>query len=252
MAKDPTVIEYIFPTIPDVHYIHGLPQPLHTLNIVSICDGREIEDEFKQQECISLRELFNNLDGDDRAGRDYTKNRIAGAVLEIASMAAIQRHEYEKGPNETRYGDIVYDDIVNIIEQDFNWTLRNSTNAMSSYLFGRHVFMRSFREANPELYETMLLVCEDILWSLIANLTDIVDNIEDVFEIINSSGNMYTVARWEEDYMIVTFLSEEKTLSEKVVNTILNRGMISNERYNHLYGSRRGHSTIPTHRRSRR
>ena len=243
MSKDHEVLDYVLDVTPDTDR-HGRLR--HVVALDRICGDSGIINDFLDREEISLRKLFNYLDGDPRGQDGYTNCIVAGTMLTIASLHKI---------NVDREDDEAYDsfeDLVEKMDEEFNNTLHASIDNMTSYLFGRHTLTEDFRKKNIEAYEEMYEICENLLWTLALTLADEVNEIEAIAEIINEDPYVYPVARWEDDVMLVTFYSSNHDISHRAFFHILDRGYTTDERYYSTHRSRSRHRVVPkrggTHR----
>lgn len=231
MRKEVIVLDYVLDVTPDANRYQNI---VHLVKIDDICIDCAIRDLFVDTEKISIRKLFNNLDGDDRSGIAYTESNIAGSILSLASFHRIHRELDEDG----KFAGITYEDIDELIEEEFNVTFSCSVDNMCSYLFGRMVLNEQFKREEVEVYEQMYEICENLLWTMVVTLADEVDDISHIAEIMLSDKNTYPVAVWEEDFILTSFLSIESAISHEAFFTILNRGMTSAERYDRSHRCR--------------
>ena len=243
MSKEHEILNYVLDVTPDTDR-HGRLR--HVVSIDRICGDSGIRNDFLDREEISLRKLFNYLDGDPRSQNDYTHCIVAGTMLSIAALHKI---------NIVQEDDETYDsfeDLVERMDEEFMDVLHAAVDNMTSYLFGRHTLTDDFREKNIEAYEEMYEVCENLLWTLALELANEVNEIEAIAEIINEDPYAYPVARWEDDVMLVTFYSSNHDLGHKAFFHILSRGYITDERYYRSHRSRSRHRVVPkrsgTHR----
>ena len=243
MSKEHEILNYVLDVTPDTDR-HGRLR--HVVSIDRICGDSGIRNDFLDREEISLRKLFNYLDGDPRGQNDYTHCIVAGTMLSIAALHKI---------NIVQEDDETYDsfeDLVERMDEEFMDVLHAAVDNMTSYLFGRHTLTDDFREKNIEAYEEMYEVCENLLWTLALELANEVNEIEAIAEIINEDPYAYPVARWEDDVMLVTFYSSNHDLGHKAFFHILSRGYITDERYYRSHRSRSRHRVVPkrsgTHR----
>lgn len=243
MSKEHEILNYVLDVTPDTDRRGRLR---HVVSIDRICGDSGIRNDFLDREEISLRKLFNYLDGDPRGQNDYTHCIVAGTMLSIAALHKI---------NIDREDDEAYDsfeDLVEKMDEEFNNTLHAAIDNMTSYLFGRHTLTDDFRKKNIEAYEEMYEICENLLWTLALELADEVNEIEAIAEIINEDPYVYPVAKWEDDVMLVTFYSTNHDLGHRAFFHILDRGYITDERYYRSHRSRSRHRVVPkrsgTHR----
>ena len=243
MSKEHEILNYVLDVTPDTDRRGRLR---HVVSIDRICGDSGIRNDFLDREEISLRKLFNYLDGDPRGQNDYTHCIAAGTMLSIAALHKI---------NIVQEDDETYDsfeDLVERMDEEFMDVLHATVDNMTSYLFGRHTLTDDFREKNIEVYEEMYEICENLLWTLVLALADEVNEIEVIAEIINEDPYAYPVARWEDDVMLVTFYSSNHDLGHKAFFHILSRGYITDERYYRSHRSRSRHRVVPkrsgTHR----
>ena len=215
----------------------------HAVSVESIVDGRGIEDYF-QMDYVSYRDLFNNLDGDDRAGIALERRDIAGTVLTIASVHTII-NLIDNDQAYFRRGGITeldVDELNDIQEEEFSQTLSAAMNNMCAYLFGRDVLHEDFSHRHPEVHETMYHVCEDILWYLVTTLASEVNQIEWIHGVLETDYNLHITSRWFEDYVMIAYQDNDGLpIKESTHIALTTRGLISNERFNHPHGSRVRH-----------
>lgn len=236
MSKEHQVLDYVLDVTPDTRR-NG--KKYHVVSIDAICGDSGLRNEFLDKDEISLRTLFNFLDGDPRGQDNYFNSIIAGTMLSIASLHRINIDQEDDESYDS------FEDIVEKMDEEFNNTLHAALDNMTSYLFGRHTLTEDFRRENIEAYEEMYEICENLLWTLALTLADEVNEIQAIAEIINEDPYVYPVARWEEDVVLVTFYSSNPDLGHGAFFHILNRGYTNDERYYRTHGSRSRHRTIP-------
>lgn len=232
MIKEHEVLDYVLDVTPDTGRNGKLR---HVVTIDRVCGDSGLRNEFLDKDQISLRTLFNFLDGDPRGREGFNNCIVAGTMLSIASLHKINTDE-EDGEAYTSF-----EDLVEKMDEEFNNTLQASLDNMTSYLFGRHTLTDNFRRNNTEAYEEMYEICENLLWTLAIALADEVNEIEAIAEIINEDPHVYPVARWEDDVMLVTFYSRNADLGHSAFFHILNRGYTNDERYYSTHRSRSRH-----------
>ena len=232
MIKEHEVLDYVLDVTPDAGRNGKLR---HVVTIDRVCGDSGLRNEFLDKDQISLRTLFNFLDGDPRGREGFNNCIVAGTMLSIASLHRNNTDE-EDGEAYTSF-----EDLVEKMDEEFNNTLQASLDNMTSYLFGRHTLTDNFRRNNIEAYEEMYEICENLLWTLALALADEVNEIEAIAEIINEDPHVCPVARWEDDVMLVTFYSRNADLGHNAFFHILNRGYTNDERYYSTHRSRSRH-----------
>lgn len=235
MTKETVVLDYVLDITPDIDR-NGKSR--HSVAIDVMTTENNIRKHFLDKDTVSLRGLFNNLDGDARSGRSYLENEIAGTVVSIAAYHAVSRIIDD---DESLMESESYEDLSEFIDIEFNNTISAAIDPMCSYLFGKHVLTESFQRSNSDDYEEMYEVCENLLWTLITTLVDEIDDIDNLCHLMISDEYIYPVAIWEEEYLLVSFKSSRERLSPVAVFDILNRGVINEQRYHHPYRSRSRH-----------
>lgn len=243
MTKEHEVLDYVLDVTPDTDRNGKLR---HVVSVDRICGESGLRNEFLDRENISLRTLFNYLDGDPRGQDNYFNNIIAGTMLSIAALHRINIDSEDDEAYES------FEDISEKMDEEFNNTLHAGIDNMTSYLFGRHTLTDNFRRNNIEAYEEMFEICENLLWTLALTLADEVNEIEAIAEIINEDPYVYPVAKWEDDVVLVTFYSRNTDLSHNAFFHILNRGYTNDERYYRSHRSRSRHRALPERSRSSR
>lgn len=236
MTREHEVLDYVLDVTPDTTRDGKLR---HVVSIDRICGDSGMRNEFLDKEAISLRNLFNYLDGDPRGRDNHFNCIIAGTMLSIAALHKI---------NIDLEDDEAYDsfeDLSEKMDEEFNNTLHAGIDNMTSYLFGRHTLTDEFRRKNIEAYEEMFEICENLLWTLALTLADEVNEIQVIAEIINEDPYVYPIARWEDDVMLVTFYSRNTDLGHSAFFHILNRGYTNDKRYYSTHRSRSRHRVIP-------
>lgn len=217
-------------------------KPRYGITINDLVGDRNINNYFITDNFISFREVFNNLDGDGRAMSDYICCTSAGTLMSLASMHAIDKwkDDIEDAPRHVLHMIEDFKDmgLTEMLDTEFPALRDQCIDYISSYLFGRIVLTDSFSESNPDTYETMYEVCEDLLWRICAEIGDIVSEIECLADIIYTDDTLFLVARWEEDYFDVTILGRDNQIPESTAELLLDRGLINEQRYNDLH--RRG------------
>lgn len=243
MTKEHEVLDYVLDVTPDTDRNGKLR---HVVSVDRICGDSGLHNEFLDRENISLRTLFNYLDGDPRGQDNYFNNIIAGTML---SIAALHRINIDSEDDETYES---FEDISEKMDEEFNNILHASIDNMTSYLFGRHTLTDNFRRNNIETHEEMFEICENLLWTLALTLADEVNEIEAIAGIINEDPYVYPVAKWEDDVVLVTFYSRNTDLNHNAFFHILNRGYTNDERYYRSHRSRSRHRALPERSRSSR
>lgn len=243
MAKEHEVLDYVLDVTPDTDRNGKLR---HVVSIDRVCGDSGLRNEFLDKDQISLRTLFNFLDGDPRGRTGFDNCIIAGTMLSIGSLHKINVDKEDDEAYES------FEDLVEKMDEEFNNTLQASLDNMTSYLFGRHTLTDSFRRNNIEAYEEMYEICENLLWTLALALADEVNEIEVIAEIINEDPHVYPVARWDDDVMLVTFYSGNMDISHRAFFHILNRGYTNDERYYYSHRSGSRHRTVSERSRSSR
>jgi len=216
------------------------------VSVDQVCGESGLQNEFLDRDKISLRALFNYLDGDPRGQDNYLNNIIAGTMLSIASLHKINAEQEDDEAYDS------FEDISEKMDEEFNNTLHAGIDNMTSYLFGRHTLTENFRRDNMEAYEQMFEICENLLWTLAMTMADEVNEVEVIAEIINEDPYVYPVARWEDDVMLVTFFSRNADLGHNAFFHILNRGYTNDDRYYSTHRSRSRHRAFPERSRSSR
>ena len=229
MTKEHEVLDYVLDVTPDTDRDGKLR---HVVSIDRVCGDSGLRNEFLDKEHISLRTLFNFLDGDPRGRAGFDNCIIAGTMLSIGSLHKINVDKEDDEAYES------FEDLIEKMDEEFNNTLQASLDNMTSYLFGRHTLTDSFRRNNIEAYEEMYEICENLLWTLALTLADEVNEIEVIAEIINEDPHVYPVAKWDDDVMLVTFYSRNTDISHQAFFHIVSRGYTNDERYYRTHRSR--------------
>lgn len=245
MSTEKVVLDYILDVTPDENR-HG--DKRHVVSVDRICSDTGIANMFIDKYSVSLRDLFNNLDGDPRGKNDYLDCAAAGAMLAIASLHRV----HQEMDDEDDYDNPLYEDVPELIEEEFNQTFSAVINEMCSYLFGKHTLTEDFRVCNIEAYEDMYEACENLLWTMVLTLADEVNDIETIAEIMADDPNIYPVARWEEDCMAISFMSTQSRLGNNAFFQLLNRGIVSEQRFHRTDRHRGGHRAVSSNRRTSR
>ena len=86
MTKEHEVLDYVLDVTPDTDRNGKLR---HVVSIDRVCGDSGLRNEFLDKEHISLRTLFNFLDGDPRGRVGFDNCIIAGTMLSIGSLHKI-------------------------------------------------------------------------------------------------------------------------------------------------------------------
>lgn len=212
------------------------------ITIADLIGDRSIEDFFICDNFISYRDLFNNLDGDDRV-MEGTIGRINSGNLALLASANFIQSWIDEEVVDKDLTDIAsrfeLNELSDLLETEFPELLNSAINYISSYLFGRIVLTEDFAIDNPDIYETMYHVCEDLLWLICSELTNICDGIERIIDIAYTDYTIFPVARWEEEYLEIGFIRlDDADIPEETLVTLLSRGLIKDERYKDLHKRR--------------
>lgn len=245
MAREHIILDYIFDVTPDRDR-HG--RRVHVIDVDTVCSDKSISDMFIDKRQISLRDLFNNLDGDSRGKVDYLDCEVAGTLLVIAALHNYT-NEHEQWEEENYP---ILEDLEEHSEVEFNNVFNASLNQMCSYLFGRHTLTDEFRSSNYEAYEDMWEVCENILWTIVMALTSEVEELHHLIDILKCDEHVYPVAYWEEDALLVTLKSSQDSLSNEAFFNMLNRGIVNEKRYYRNDRSGSGYRPVPARNRTNR
>lgn len=245
MAREHIILDFIFDVTPDRD---RRGRKVHVIHIDNICTENSVADMFIDKNQISLRDLFNNLDGDSRGKVDYLDCEVAGTLLTIAAL-----HSYTNEHEHWEEEDCpLLEDLEEHSEVEFNNVFNASLNQMCSYLFGRHTLTDEFRSSNYEAYEDMWEVCENILWTIVMALTSEVEELHHLIDLLKCDERAYPVAYWDEDALLVTLKSSQEELSNEAFFNMLNRGIVDEKRYYRNDRSRSGYRSVSTGSRTRR
>lgn len=195
----------VLETVPDTH-----PRREHRFvrKVEEINDQYEMQHFFRDQEFVSLRGVFNNLDYDERSLNDYTKNTDAGNLLFLSSLSYLQTYEYDYQEAPIHLEHILkHSDIDDscAMDQEISMLVMHVFPNVSSYLFGRQFLNYTDGESEEIVYR----MSENLLHHLMVELSDAVIGIEYVHEIFSCGMITGVAARWEQNFMTVWFQCNE-------------------------------------------
>lgn len=235
------IIRLCLNTLPDFRGRYG-GSPRFGISIEDLVKDRCIEKYFITPSFISYRDLFNNLDGDDRVMTGVEGRTNAGSLALLASANYIQCWLDEE-VDERNISEIANkfegNELNDLFDSELPELLIRSMDMISSYLFGRVVLTERFAIDNPEVYETMYQVCEDLLWLICSDLAHNCDGIENIIAVAYTNHALYPVARWEVEYLDIRIINSMGVeIPEETKDTLLIRGMIDEQRLDSLHKRR--------------
>lgn len=186
---------------------------IHGVTLKTLLEDRLPRDMFINKEFISHRELFNNLDGDDRAGLSLARRDNAGRVIGLAGASLVISYiDDEQTDIPSHISALLqnppYGDWLEFFDAEFNLLCEEAYDNICAFLFG--MVLNHDTENETSLRYDIHSVIEDLLYGLILELSAIVEGIEDVFGSMCSSDTAYPIAYWYEHYMLVNIVEETR------------------------------------------
>ena len=198
-------LEFVLNTHEDIDW-HG--NPISGIKVDDINEGRIPKELFGGREFISYRDLFNNLDGDDRAGIPNDKRYTAGALIQLASICYISGFEDSPEIPEHIRGLINSDPyrcVMDDIECEYDNITNSAYDAICAYLFGRLLVENEDDELRADAY----CLITDLLWFFIREFETIVPNAEDIVCILENFTRGYDITAYWYPYHITVSITDE-------------------------------------------
>lgn len=215
-------------------------RPIFGITPRELSEERIPLDMFLNQNFISYRELFNNLDGDRRADTDVLNKGNAGAIVSLAGASLLYGYEDDEEIdipphileflNTTPHGE-----YSEFIDYELDQITMNAYDNICSFLFGRVLNT----DIDENLHYDVHNVITDILWMMVQTLSSIVASVEDLYGSVTMAGKTaYSTAYWDVDYLQVVISKDVTDRDSMLEDYLKDRGYL-NEKQDNVHRRRR-------------
>lgn len=210
--------------------------PIHGIMVENLLEERLPIDMFINKDFLSFRKVFNNLDGDERAGLDNRKRYNAGRLLALAGASYIISYIDDDitdiPPHVAKLIELEpYGSWQEFFDSEFDTLTEDAYDFLCSFLFG----MVLNREEDNNLLYDVHSVFDDLLYHMILQLAGIVHGIEDIFGIIASIETSYPAAYWYEynvRFLAIDTNGPRNHEPQPLLNYLIDRGYIDGRQDN--------------------
>lgn len=181
-------------------------------------DPRIIKDNLWHGEKISLREVANNLDGDDRYDTPWEDRVCFGEMVRLAVIAVMVDYLEEPHPRppgyEALFERVDYEELLDEFEESINYLMDVCEPKVSSYLFGRN-YEREVNSGNEDVMSVFWTASQEVIFLVMSCLKYSIYEVLDLFDILYTTEG-YLSGRWENDHLSLYLHAEgEKPFPER-------------------------------------
>lgn len=214
-----------------------------------IIDNEAVEEYLHDPHIIDMQDLFNNLDGEDRARDTLMSSHVSGWVVVVGSLMAISNiiDTPELIPHHLSgfIDKLDKHNIYDVLDNAMDDLQRRgpAEHNISSFLFGRYIAEDLIDQHSNDAYirDEMYRASINALWEMINTIANDIDNVELIYQIYyyltNDAGydpdfKFDVLAEWRGEIMHVVFkIKSRHDLMDKLPVSFFAQNQINRRDY---------------------
>lgn len=162
---------------------------------------------------ISMREIANNLDFDDRSDPDNPFDRHCfGELIRVSALGLALDYIDDLNSCPSEWVDFIAELDLYDLQQDFEDSVNHLINSaefeVMSYLFGKHYEEETGKD-DSDVIDDFIITAQEVIWSIIVHLKSVIPNLMDIMEICTFTDG-YLTGKWENDHLDLYLMTEGK------------------------------------------